>query len=98
MDTRRIKMGHPAGQTPPNIYSDFDWIRRHQKELLEQYGECSIIVYKEQVIGKGATYREAVEDAENSLPPDIIEVTPVHQRLAYRNPFSRVQLIRKSDA
>jgi len=53
MDTPRIRMSHPYGQTPPNVFSDYDWVRRHEKELLEQYGECSIIVYKEQVIGVG---------------------------------------------
>jgi len=57
MNASRIRMGHPAGQTPANVYSDFDWIRRHEQELLAQHGECSIIVFNQQVIGIGPTYK-----------------------------------------
>src|SRR5688572_10934079 len=91
MDTPRIKMGHPKGATPPNIFSDFDWVRRNEKTLLEQYGECSIIVYREQVIGVGANYNEALENAERNLPADIQEVTPIHERLHHRHAFFRVR-------
>lgn len=97
MTTSRIRMGHPYGQTPPNVYSDFDWIRRHEKELLAQYGECSIIVYEEQVIGVGPTYKAALENAEQNLPPEVGEVTPVHERLRYPNPFSRVRLTQRKE-
>lgn len=92
----RIRMGHPYGQTPPNIFSDFDWIRRHEKELLEKYGECSLNVYKEQVLGTGATYAAALEDAERNLPPDAGEVTPVHQWLYHRHMFSGYIRARKN--
>jgi hypothetical protein len=91
MNTSRIKMTHAQGQTPKNVFDDFDWIRRNEKTLLEKYGECSIIVYHEQVLGVGATYDEAVQDAERKLPPEIGEVTPVHERLYYRHPFFRVR-------
>ncbi len=91
MDTPRIRMRDLYGQTPPNVFSDFDWIRRHEKELLDKYGERSIIVYKKQVIGVGNTYAEAVEDAERRLPSDVAEVTPVHQQLRHRHPFLRVR-------
>jgi hypothetical protein len=84
-------MGHPHGQTPPNVYSDFDWIRRHEKELLDKYGECSVIVYRGQVLGTGPTYAAALEDAERNLPPEVPEVTPVHQWLHRRNPFLKVR-------
>jgi hypothetical protein len=84
-------MGHPLGQTPANVYSDFDWIRHHDQELLDQYGECSIIVYKEQVLGTGSTYAAALEDAERNLPPGTTEVTPVHQWLRRRHPFLKVR-------
>ena len=90
-------MGHPLGQTPPNVYSDFDWIRRHEKELLEKYGECSIIVYEEQVLGTGPTYASALEDAESRLPPGTAEITPVHQWLHYRHPFLRIRPRRLED-
>src|SRR5258708_2736042 len=90
MDTPRIKMGHAYGETPPNVFTDFDWVRRNEKALLEQYGECSIIVYKEKVIGVGTTYDEALADAERRLPQDVNKVTPIHERLHHRHPFYRV--------
>ncbi len=90
MQPSRIRMGHEYGQTPPNVYGDFDWIRHHEQELLEKYGECSIIVYKHQVISVGPTYAAALENAEGNLPPQAEEITPVHQWLHYRRPFSRI--------
>lgn len=91
-DTPRIRMGDEYGKTAPNRFSDFEWIHAHQKELLEQYGERSIVVYKERVIGVGATYKEALEDAERNLPPELTEIiTPVHQELRHRHPFYRVR-------
>lgn len=93
MNTQRIRMTHHRDEpTPRNVFTDFDWIRQHQKALLEQYGECSIIVYQEKVIGVGQTYTEAVLDAERNLAPEIAQVTPVHQRLRQRNPFFRIKL------
>jgi hypothetical protein len=84
-------MSQAYGETPPNIHSDFDWIHHHEKELLDQYGECSIIVYNQQVLGVGATYEEAVQDAERRLPPGAGEITPVHRRIFHRHPFFRVR-------
>jgi hypothetical protein len=92
--TAHIRTAHPYGHTPENTYTDFDWIRRHERELLAQYGECSILVYKEQVIGIGATYDEAIQNAERSLPPEMGEITPVHQWLTYRHPVSRLRSIK----
>jgi hypothetical protein len=90
MTNKRIRMTHAYGETPPNVFTDFDWIRRNEKALLEKYGECSIIVYKEQVLGAGPTYEAALEDAERNLPPNVTEVTPVHDYIHYRHPFYRV--------
>lgn len=91
MDTARIRMGHPYGQTPRNIFSDFDWVRRHEKELLAQYGECCIIVYQEQVIGTGDSMQSAIEDAEHNLPPEVGAITPICEWLFHRHPILRVQ-------
>lgn len=91
MNTKsRIQMGHPHGQTPANVYSDFEWIHQHEKELLEQYGECSIIVYQQKVIGVGATYQAALENAEENLPPDGQPITPVHEWIFQRQPFFNI--------
>ncbi|MFN8373304.1 MAG: hypothetical protein U0694_10575 [Anaerolineae bacterium] len=91
MTTSRIHMSHAYGQTPANVFSDFDWIHRHEKELLEQYGECSIIVYQEHVLGVGANYDEALASAEKNLSPDMGDVTPVHRRIFHRHPFLRIR-------
>ena len=89
MRTSRIRMSHPYGQTPPNVFSDHDWVRRHEKELLDKYGERSIIVYKEQVIGVGDSLQASLEDAERNLPLDGGEITPIHEWLGRRHPFLR---------
>lgn len=96
MASPHIQMAHPLGQTPPNVYDDFDWIRQHESELFEQYGECSIIVYEHKVIGVGATYVEALDNAEQNLPPALRgTITPVHQWLRPRQPFFRVRPVQK---
>lgn len=88
--TPRIKMTHAYGETPPNVFNDFDWIHQHENELLEKYGECFVIVYKETVLGVGATYDEAIQDAERNLPAGNDEVTPVHRRIFKRHHLFRV--------
>lgn len=97
MDTRRVKTGHPKGATPPNVYSDFEWVKQHEKELLEKYGECSLIVYKEQVIGFGDSYEAALDDAEQHLPPDASEITPIHAMIYYPTPFFNL-ILRHSES
>ena len=91
VSSSRIRMRDPYGQTPPNVLSDFDWIRRHENELIEKYGERSIIVYREKVIGVGNLYAEALQDAEGNLPGDSPEITPVHQELRHRHPFLKIR-------
>ena len=90
MNTQRIRLSYARDEkTPPNIFTDHDWVRRHEKELLEKYGECSILVFKEQVIGVGNSFQESLEDAERNLPPGDEEITPVHEWLGQRHPFLR---------
>jgi len=83
----QIQMVHPRGQTPSNIFPDFEWIKAYQGELISQYGEVSILVHQQQVIGVGEHYAEALAAAENNplLPSDSV-ITPMHYHLA-RNPF-----------
>ena len=91
----RIRMTHPEGQTPSNVYSDFDWIRRHEADLLAQYGECCLIVYNKQVIGTGSTYEEALINADSHLDPQGEDITPVRQWIYHRQPFSRLHFLRR---
>ena len=91
MNQSRIRMRYPYGKSPPNVFTDFDWIHYHESELLQQFGERHIIVYHEQVIGVGDSYDAALQDAEEKLAPDSGEITPIHQELRYKHPFLRVR-------
>ncbi len=91
MNTSRIRTSHAYGETPANTFSDFEWVREHRGELLEQYGECIILVYEKEVIGIGDTIQEAEENAERNLSPDVEEVTPITEILRHRHPFLRVR-------
>ena len=97
MAKSKIQMGHQYGQTPTNVFSDFDWIFDNKQQLLEKYGECSIIVYEKKVIGVGNSYREALENAETNLPEDSDVITPVHQWIYKRRPFLRIKPMSKQD-
>jgi hypothetical protein len=55
----RIKVGYTREEkTPPNIYSDFDWVHYNKDALIDQYGERVVVIYQEKVIGIGNTYQE----------------------------------------
>jgi len=49
-----------------------------------------LLVYNQQVIGKGATIEEAIAQAEQNVPLDLTEVTPITYFLQRRHPFLRV--------
>ena len=92
MATSRIRLSYSRDEeTPSNIFSDHDWVRRNQETLLDQYGERCIVVYKETVLGVGDTYEAAVDDAERNLPPEVEDVTPIVELLHHRHPFLRVR-------
>ncbi len=89
MNTPRIKTGHaPAQTTPPHITSDHDWVRQHESELRERYGEVYLVVYQQQVYGVGRTYQQALDDAEAHLPPDLAEIE-VRVESLHRHPPTR---------
>ena len=88
----RIRLSYARDEkTPPNIFTDHDWVRHNEKMLLDRYGERCIVVYNETVLGVGDTYEAAVEDAERNLAPDGEEVTPIVELLRRRHPFLRVR-------
>ncbi|MBZ0317796.1 MAG: hypothetical protein K8L91_15355 [Anaerolineae bacterium] len=87
--TPRIRTGHAPDQpTPSHIFSDHEWVQRHQAELRERYGEVYVVVYQQQVYGVGRTYREALNDAEAHLPPDIAEIEVMVESLHRRPPIT----------
>ena len=91
MTTTRIRLSHAAGEAAPNTFTDFQWVRQNEKQLLQQYGECVILVFEKQVIGTGRTIDAAVADAEQHLSSDIGEITPILEFLHQRQPFFRVR-------
>lgn len=86
--TPRIKAGHaPNEPTPRNIMTDHEWVRQHENELRERYGEVFVVVYQQQVYGVGRTYREALNDAEAHLPADMTEIVVMVESLHCRPPI-----------
>jgi hypothetical protein len=90
MTDSRIKLSHEYGEVVPNHYPDFAWAKEHEKELFKTYGRCCILVYQKEVIGVGATLNDAIEDAEQNLPPDSGVITPIMTTLYEKQPFFRV--------
>lgn len=88
MSTSRIKTSHPADQpTPPNIIHDHEWVRHHESELRERYGESFVVVYNQVVYGVGETYHAALEDAERHLPSEFTEIVVMVESLQPRPPI-----------
>lgn len=93
MPAARIRLSYSRDEkTPANIFSDHDWVRHHQEQLLGRYGERFIVVYREEVLGVGDTYEAAVQDAENNLPSQAAEITPIVELLRNRQPFFLIRL------
>ena len=98
MNTLHIKTTHQYGEVHPNVFDDFEWVKAHEDELLEQYGVCTILVYEQTVIGYGKSDQAALENAENNLPDNFDGViTPITYYLAKRQPFYRVQPVQTED-
>lgn len=81
----RIRMSHPIGETPPNFFADYEWIKTNRASLLEKYGEASIIVFGQRVIGVGKSYADAIADAEDASLDIEDEITPVHYHLTSKS-------------
>ena len=92
MSTSRIRLSYSRDEeTPANLFTDHDWFRQHQDDLLAKHGECFLVIYHEKVIGVGDTYETAVQAAEANLPPGDSEITPMVELLRERHPFFRVR-------
>lgn len=63
---------------------DCDWFANNRESLAHQYDHSIVLVYNEQVIGKGFTLEAALQDAENSVTDDNI-IIPV---IAFLSPVS----------
>jgi hypothetical protein len=94
--TKRIRLSH-YGPTPAHLFSDFIWLQTQESRLLADYGECSIIVYQQQVLGVGRTVEESLADAEAHLPAEIGVITAIQKWLVARQPLMRIQPIPPAD-
>jgi hypothetical protein len=82
MSENRIRTYGKHGElTPKHIFTDHDWVREHQEELVDQYGECYMVVYHEKALGVGKTRDEAVQNAELALPDDVGEIEVIVERV-----------------
>jgi hypothetical protein len=70
---------------PENIFPDFAWAGEQRVALYEKYGDSVVVVYKQEVIGVGKSYAEALADAENHLSGDIELITPILKYIG--NPY-----------
>jgi hypothetical protein len=91
MTTSRVHMGHQKGEVAPNTWGDFEWARAHHNELLAEYGTCVALIYQQKIIGTGATYEEALENAEANLAPEISDATPILYLINHRHRLYRVR-------
>ena len=90
MTESRIKLGRAYDEVFPNMFSDFAWVKEHEKELFETYGRGFILVYQKEVVGIGDSIEDAVSDAESRLPPESGVITPILTTLYEKQPFFRV--------
>ncbi len=92
MTRSRIRTSGPLEERiAPHILKDHDWIHDHRDALIDQYGECYMIVYQQQVLGTGTTRDEALENAEANLSPEIEEITAMVEWVGQRIPFGRLR-------
>jgi hypothetical protein len=85
MAASRIVISHQYGEIYPNVPEDFAWAGAHRRELLERYGEGVVLIYHQQVIGSGQTLQAALEDADQRLPSEVEQVTPIIEYLGQRH-------------
>ena len=82
----RIKTAFPSDKPmPANIFPDLNWVSDNRLALYKKYGDCVVLVYKEEIIGKGLTRDEALADAESQLNKDVDLITPVFGYIS--NPY-----------
>jgi hypothetical protein len=70
---------------PENIFPDFAWAGEQRVSLYEKYGDAVVVVYKQEVIGVGKSYAEALSNAEENLPAEPELITPILKYIG--NPY-----------
>jgi hypothetical protein len=90
----RIKLSHNRGEVAPNTWEDIAWIRQNRNQLYQEFGAVVILVYQQELLGKGQSLEEAIADAETHLPTEIHEVSPVIEFLSAPLRISRVSRLK----
>lgn len=81
--TATIKIGYAENEPlAENFAKDVNWINTNRNALYEEYGSCVVLVYHEEIIGRGKDLDEAVADAETKLQDETLTVTPVIKYLS----------------
>ena len=83
MNAPRIVTNHKGDEAYPNVWVDFEWAAENRQALLNEYGECIVLIFQKEVVGVGQTLQAAEEDAERRLPPEADQITPITYFLGY---------------
>jgi hypothetical protein len=68
-----IRTAHKGEALSPGLLAEYDWLHENRQALYEQYGECCVLVYQQQVIGHGQNLDAALAEAEAKLSHSIAE-------------------------
>lgn len=92
----RLKVSFPQGEKlPPNFANDYAWFKENRNALSEKYGSAVVVVYENQLLAVGATYQEALSNAENNLPDSPEIITPIVEFIG-NNTF-RLRKVRRNE-
>jgi hypothetical protein len=94
----RIQTAFPKGEPmPANIFPDFQWLRENRLELFKKHGSCVVVIYKQEIIGMGKSYDEAVADAEAHLDDDVELITPIVEYISNPHRIGLLNIKPKQD-
>jgi len=74
--------------TPKSYFEDMAWIRANRRHLVEQYGDCYIVVYAGKVLGVGQTRLEAFSNSEANLPEELSDIVPAYDYITLKSVFT----------
>jgi hypothetical protein len=80
----RIKVSYAKEDPiPANMPADYQWLKANRDSLVEKYGICLVVIYQQQVLGTGETYKAALANAETNLPESPEIITPIVQPIGH---------------
>lgn len=73
-----LRIGHHPEETSTQYFEDMAWIRANKRQLVAEYGDCYIVVHRQQVLGTGSSLIEAFADANKNLSPELDGINPAY--------------------